>query len=318
MPFFSVIIPTFNRASLIRKTLESVLRQDFLDYEILVVDDGSTDDTLKVLNAYADRVQIFHQANQGPGAARNKGIQKAQGQYTAFLDSDDLWFPWTLRACHNAIQQAPNTKFLAGNVVFFKDENDLDLVCSSSSSEIHLFPDYYASSQRSFWLGTCSAVIIQTEILQQVGGFTNRGVNAEDADLWLRLGTIEGFGFIKAPALFAYRQHSGSAISDMTKTYHGIQYLIEQEKTGQYPGEKARHRERLEILTRHIRPVSLAYLRQGEIAKAWQFYQQTLRWHLELGRIRYLLGFLGLMGLALVPKFSSGHKTSSKSLKYRN
>jgi GT2 family glycosyltransferase len=300
MPFFSIVIPTFNRATLIGKTIDSVLQQEFTDYEMIIVDDGSTDNTLNVLMAYDDKIRVFHQSNRGPGAARNLGIQHAKGQYTAFLDSDDLWFPWTLKVCHQAIQELHCPGFLAGSAIFFESELEL----KESSPKFHLFTDYYTSSHKALWLGTCS-VIIQTNLLRQNGGFTSQWINAEDSDLWLRLGTIEGFAFIEAPALFAYRQHSGSAISNVLRTYHGIQFLIRQEKAGQYPGGNARRYQRLEILTRHVRPASLACLRQGEIANAWQLYQQTLRWHLMLGRIRYLLAFLALLGIALVAKFAA-------------
>src|SRR5271170_8041344 len=94
---FSAIIPTYNRRELLQRTLQSVLSQDQVEPEIIVVDDGSTDGTMEMLGTFAPRVQTLRQTNRGPGAARNLGMTHASGDYIAFLDSDDLWFPWTLK-----------------------------------------------------------------------------------------------------------------------------------------------------------------------------------------------------------------------------
>lgn len=91
MPQVSIIIPTYNRASFVTKAIDSVLNQTFKDYEILVIDDGSTDDTRKVLEPYANRIRYVYHENSGVSAARNAGIKEAQGEWVAFLDSDDEW-----------------------------------------------------------------------------------------------------------------------------------------------------------------------------------------------------------------------------------
>src|SRR6188508_385045 len=100
MPLFSVIIPSYNRADLIRATLDSVLASDFDDYEIVVADDGSKDGTPKIVDEYVakhpGKVKQFIQENRGEGAARNLAIKNATGDYVAYLDSDDTFFPWTL------------------------------------------------------------------------------------------------------------------------------------------------------------------------------------------------------------------------------
>ena len=93
MPYFSIIVPAFNRALLLRSALESILSQGCTDYEVIVVDDGSTDDTTSVVRSYSSRIKFLQHQNRGPGAARNFGAEQAKGEYLAFLDSDDLWFP---------------------------------------------------------------------------------------------------------------------------------------------------------------------------------------------------------------------------------
>ena len=95
-PLFSVVVPTFNRRELLTAALDSIRDQTFTRFEVIVVDDGSSDGTAEYLKSLGDRIQLLTQRNLGPGAARNRGLERARGRYVAFLDSDDLWFPWTL------------------------------------------------------------------------------------------------------------------------------------------------------------------------------------------------------------------------------
>ncbi len=104
-PFFSVVIPVFNRAGALRKAIESVRGQTFQDFEIVVVDDGSNDDPRAVVDGFADpQLRYFRQANAGGGAARNHGIDEARGQFVAFLDSDDTFLPHHLASMHALLQ----------------------------------------------------------------------------------------------------------------------------------------------------------------------------------------------------------------------
>ena len=92
----SVIIPTYNRGWILKEAVESVLAQDFTDYELIVVDDGSTDDSREILNSFGQKIIVLRQPNQGVSAARNRGIAAARAQLVALLDSDDLWLPQKL------------------------------------------------------------------------------------------------------------------------------------------------------------------------------------------------------------------------------
>ena len=111
---FSVIIPTYNRLPLLQQALRSVWAHTFTDYEVVVVDDGSTDGTLAYLQSLGDRLRVLSQSNRGPGAARNLGLRSSNGEYIAFLDSDDLWFPWTLDIYAEIIRQGGEPSFIAG------------------------------------------------------------------------------------------------------------------------------------------------------------------------------------------------------------
>lgn len=289
MAFFSVIIPVYNRAKVVSKTVDSVLNQEFQDREIIIVDDGSTDNSLDVLKTYGKQVKILQQKNQGPGAARNLGLRFATGNYIVFLDSDDLWFPWTLAIYQKAIIYYNFPAFVAGKEFNFFDESELKSV-NKSKIEIKYYDDYYASAYHNLWIGTC-ATAIRKDIIDQVGGYSSQNINAEDSDLWLKLGIAKGFVYINSPNVFAYRRHPDSEVSNFFKSYTGKLYLIHQEKNKQYPGGKEREFERLHIITRHIRPNSFECLKQREIQKGWQLYKITFYWHLKLIRLRYLFGF---------------------------
>jgi GT2 family glycosyltransferase len=289
MPRFSVIIPTYNRADFLRQTLESIFEQRLSDYETLVVDDGSTDGTLEQLASYQGRVRALNQANRGPGAARNLGISHAAGDYVAFLDSDDVWFPWTLQTYAEAIELTADPAFVAGKPLRFREDAGL-LGAREAATTFVRFPDYLASGDEWRWWGV-SSFVIRREALLSCGGFAEENMNGEDADLALKLGTAPGFVQITEPVTFGYREHATNVTANLDKTLAGIWHKIRTERAGGYPGGVERARERWRILTRHARPMILACLREGRPFEGWRMYRATFRWHVATGRWRFLLGF---------------------------
>jgi glycosyltransferase involved in cell wall biosynthesis len=293
LPFFSVIIPTYNRAALLREALDSVFAQIHTDYEVLVVDDGSKDVTSSVVASYGDRVRYFQQQNQGPGSARNLGIKYAAGEYIAFLDSDDLWFSWTLKTYHQAISYAAKPAFVCGREV--KIDAGLDLAAIKPEDAIFTnYPDYLSSSHESIWIGTCS-VAIKTSILRAVGAFQDEHINAEDSDLWLRLGTAPGFVRINSPIVFCHRSTKGSEVMNSKRTFRGYVSLIDTEKRGAYPGGQLRYRERWTILTRHVRPGSIGLLKEKHYYNALTLYYLSFFQQLALRKFKYIIGFWFLL-----------------------
>ena len=117
LPFVSVIIPTYNRAVSIGRAIESVLGQTYVEYEIVVVDDGSTDNTQQILKTYDGLIKCIAQKNAGVSAARNAGIQIARGEWIAFLDSDDQWFPNYLKLQIECIERSPEIIAQVSNAV---------------------------------------------------------------------------------------------------------------------------------------------------------------------------------------------------------
>ncbi len=182
-PAVSVIIPTFNRGWILQEAVDSVLAQDTADFELIVVDDGSTDDTGDILANYGDGLTIIRQANLGVSAARNRGVSAARGRYIAFLDSDDLWLP----------------KKLTVQLAFFRERPDA-LICQTD--EIWIRKGRRVNPKRrhkkpsgmifepslSLCLVSPSAVMMKRSLLEGVGGFDETYRICEDYDLWLRIG----------------------------------------------------------------------------------------------------------------------------------
>lgn len=125
MPTVSVVIPTFNRAHLLQQTLDSVFSQTYKDYEVIVVDDGSTDATADLIAAYRPEVCSLRQVNRGLNSARNAAIERTRGRYIALLDSDDLWLPYTLELFVQLLERFPDSGFVYSNFYIFRDGSPL-------------------------------------------------------------------------------------------------------------------------------------------------------------------------------------------------
>jgi hypothetical protein len=128
-------------------------------------------------------------------------------------------------------------------------------------------------------------------VFRSVGGFEAENINAEDADLALKLATATGYVHVNSPRTFAYRMHESNLTSNFEKTLMGIEHLVAAESSGQYPGGEVRAKARHEIITRHVRPVILECLERGEWRAAWRLYADTFGWHVSLHRWKFLLGF---------------------------
>jgi glycosyltransferase involved in cell wall biosynthesis len=288
-PFFSVIIPTYNREILLREALNSVFSQTFEDYEVIVVDDGSTDGTLEMLQSYGDKIQILTQKNAGPGGARNLGASLAKGEYLAFLDSDDLWLPWALCTFYRSIKNHKNPSLSCSSIYEFSDKKELK---SITEEPLHLtyFHNFFESWRSHSYVGAGMAVIRKNTFLA-CEGFTTKIKNCEDHDLILRLGFAPGFISIKSPMTLGWRRHEGSTTMNVKRSIDGVLYLIIQENSGRYPGGQEYSHHRIYLISSHARPVSLECLRSGARSDAWKLYCKTFFWNLRLCRFNYLIGF---------------------------
>jgi glycosyltransferase involved in cell wall biosynthesis len=198
----SVIIPTYNRAHLLSRALNSVLVQTLPAQEIIVVDDGSTDNTADLMTSEFSQCCYLQQSNLGVSAARNRGIEAATGEWLAFLDSDDEWLPGKLEAQHNLLQQHPDIKICHTEEIWIRNGKRVNQMKKHAKSGGHIFQNC---------LPLCvispSSVIIHRSLFKEVGTFDENLPACEDYDLWLRICATHPVAFVTQPQIKKYGGH---------------------------------------------------------------------------------------------------------------
>ncbi|MFP4348874.1 MAG: glycosyltransferase family 2 protein [Desulfococcaceae bacterium] len=179
----SVIIPTYNRAEMVGEAIESVLNQDFSSFELIVIDDGSTDQTSKVLRSFGRRIRSIRQENKGVSAARNLGICHASGEWIAFLDSDDLWLPGKLTAQVDFFRLNPASLICQTQEIWIRNGRRVNPKHRHEKRSGMIFEPSLA-----LCLVSPSAVMIRRSLFDLVGRFDENLPACEDYDLWLRIG----------------------------------------------------------------------------------------------------------------------------------
>jgi glycosyltransferase involved in cell wall biosynthesis len=208
MPLISVIIPVFNGETTIQETIESVLNQTIKDLELLVINDGSQDGTVEIIERIPDsRIQIFSYPNAGQSTSRNRGIELAKGDYISFIDADDLWTPDKLEAQLNALQ-ANSKAAVAYSWTDWINESSQLLGKGSYNTEQG---EVFAKLLLNDFVANGSNVLIRRDALTEVGGFDSSVTPAEDWDLWLRLAARYEFVAVRSPQiLYRISPHSAS------------------------------------------------------------------------------------------------------------
>lgn len=187
LPLVSVVIPTYNRVELVQQAIDSVLAQSYPQLEVIVVDDGSSDGTGAMLNAqYGQQIHYLWQANQGESVARNRGIAVANGEYIAFLDSDDQWLPTKIERQVEAMECAKDISVI-GCQAYLIDVEGKPIKNASLFTDL---PETGVSLERSLLVNTFgggSIALMRSHLLRQLGGFDPTIRFGEDWDLWLRV-----------------------------------------------------------------------------------------------------------------------------------
>ncbi|MDY6782131.1 MAG: glycosyltransferase [Cyanobacteriota bacterium] len=209
----SIIIPVYNGEKTIEKTLNSVFQQTFQDIEILIIDDGSQDKTLEIVNKTGEsKLKIHSQKNSGQAAARNKGIELAKGEYIAFLDADDLWTPDKLERQLNSLQTHPEAA-VAYSWTDYIDESGSFV---QHGRKISAEGDVYSELLTNNFIENGSNVLVRKSALDEVGNFETSLPPAADWDMWLRLAKCYPFVVVRAPQVL-YRVSSSSSSSNLVK-----------------------------------------------------------------------------------------------------
>lgn len=199
----SVIIPTFNRSEKVAKAIQSVLLQTGADYELIVVDDGSEDDTASKIKKKFPAVKYFFQANRGPAAARNIGLKHARGKWIAFLDSDDEWTAGKLKAQLDFFEQNPDYAIAQTEEIWIRSGRRVNPMKKHQKSGGFIFEKCLPLCRVS-----PSAVMIHKEVFEVAGFFDESLPACEDYDLWLRVAARFPVGLISKPYVIKYGGHS--------------------------------------------------------------------------------------------------------------
>lgn len=196
----SVVIPLFNKEKQIARTLQTVLDQTYQDFEIVIVNDGSTDGSVDEVKKFSDpKIRLINQENGGVSAARNRGIEEANGGYIAFLDADDMWEKEHLETLDSLIKRFPNSKARATNYTFLKKGIYKDIILNNIPFEglegvLDNYFEVASNSNPPIW---SSAVCVDKDLLKLIGGFPEGITSGEDLITWARIALLTNFAFTR-------------------------------------------------------------------------------------------------------------------------
>jgi GT2 family glycosyltransferase len=202
-PIVSVIIPTYNRAWILREAIDSVLTQEFEDFELIVVDDGSTDNTREILETYGHDIIVLRQSNKGVSAARNRGICEAAGQLVSFLDSDDLWLPRKLSLQMDFFYLNPGALICQTEEIWVRNG-----VRMNPGKRHQKFSGMIFERSLGLCLVSPSAVMIRKTLFDIVGLFDESLAACEDYDFWLRISSTYPVHLIDVPLIIKRGGHT--------------------------------------------------------------------------------------------------------------
>ncbi len=209
MPLFSVVIPAYNRREMLIRAIESVLSQDFIDYELIVVDDGSTDGTDSIESMYRGKIRYIYQQNAGVSSARNRGISASSSPWIALLDSDDTWHSSKLRRNTDYIRNNSSVKIHQSEDIWVRNGRRVNPGMKHLKKEGYIF-----SESLKLCMISPSSVVFSREITEKYGLFDEDLPACEDYDIWLRLTPFEYIGLIREKLITRYAGHSDQLSSN--------------------------------------------------------------------------------------------------------
>ncbi|MEE8553185.1 MAG: glycosyltransferase [Desulfobacterales bacterium] len=201
-PLISVIIPTYNRGWIINEAIDSVLAQDYINFELIVVDDGSTDNTHDILDSCHNNFLVLRQNNKGVSAARNRGLAAASGRLIAFLDSDDFWLPQKLSRQVDFFQSNPDALICQTEEIWIRNNVRVNPKKRHKKPSGMIF-----EPSLSLCLVSPSAVMIKKNLFEEVGLFDETLPACEDYDLWLRVSCRHPVHLIDTPLIIKRGGH---------------------------------------------------------------------------------------------------------------
>jgi glycosyltransferase involved in cell wall biosynthesis len=260
-PLISVIIPTYNRGWIVREAIDSVLKQDYPNFELIVVDDGSTDRTGSILSSYAGRLKVIRQPRQGVSAARNRGIDAAAGALVAFLDSDDYWLERKLSVQAAYFQDCPQVSACQTEEIWVRNGVRVN------PGRRHRKPsgDIFEPSLK-LCLVSPSAVMLRRAVFDRCGYFDEALPACEDYDLWLRISCRMPVHLIDQPLIVKRGGHDDQLSRQPSLDRYRIQALVKLLSGGQLnPGQEA---AAIKVLGEKCRIYIAGCLKRGRMSEA--------------------------------------------------
>ena len=309
-----MIIAAYNAASTIAATLDSVLAQTFTDFEIICVDDGSTDRTSAILAEYSDRVRVVDQPNSGPAAARNHGARLSSGEYLAFLDADDLWMPTMLERTVAALDADPSLTLVYCNPSV-ADSEGVSIGTTLTGNGFDHAPSLNELLTQ-LWPIMPSAALVRRDAYDRCGGYRDelRGASFrfEDVDFWIRIRELGPFEYIPEELIvwrFAWFPRELKKLPDYSKALHVFEaFLQEHYGVSAMPLVEARARAPRSILA-HI---GLKALRDGDRPRARAAFARAIQ--VDRYRIKnYLRWFRAFLPHRLAQSLSGSGSRSARS-----
>jgi glycosyltransferase involved in cell wall biosynthesis len=236
-PKVSVVIPTYNRATNVQAGIKSVLAQTFSDLEVIVVDDGSSDDTGQILReAFGDRIRYFPQANQGASVARNRGVDEARGEWIAFLDSDDIWekdkLEWQFRALE---QFSPQCGGCYTDVRFFNHSETQTMFQLAEGNYRHKgimgvnkhAPRLLVRPGGAGMVVCLSSFVGRTNAIKKTGGFNPKLLYSQDSEFLFRLAMLTDFCFVNRPLVLFDRSPAELRHVGVSSEWNKLEFFLQ-------------------------------------------------------------------------------------------
>jgi glycosyltransferase involved in cell wall biosynthesis len=282
-PKASVIIPTYNRAAGVRNAIESVMAQTITDLEVVVVDDGSSDDTGQILGEiYGDRIRYYAQANQGASVARNRGVAEARGEWIAFLDSDDLWEREKLECQFKALEQfGPQCGACYTDTRLFNHPETRTLFQMAEESYRHegamgINADVLSLLVRPGGAGmvVClSSLLARADVVRRTGGYDPKLLYSQDSEFMFRLAMLTGFCYVNRPLVWFDRSPADIRHVGVSSEWNKLEFWLQDSQ---------------------LRLEGLLQLSEGLPAKVREIIRETLasvhsgwaNWYLQTGQYR--------------------------------
>ncbi len=275
-PLISVIIPSYNSAHFVTHAVRSALGQTYRPLEVIVVDDGSTDDTQRALSDFEGEIRYVYQANKGAPGARNTGIRQSRGDFVAFLDADDEWCPDKLSLQVPILCADSRVALVHSDITFLEvssgrryQKSETKEMCQGRCYEAMFFD----------WNVTPSTVVVRRECIEAVGLFDESLVSGcEELDLWFRLARWYDFAYVPMP-LTVYRLHSTNMTRNTHKMDHGV-FTVKKKALDADPALwRALGKRRVcRYMSRLAFDLGYAHVTAGELRIARGYFRDALRY----------------------------------------